>query len=342
MNTPQEILERVLAGHSLAESEAQRAMERILRGEADPAWIAGLLVALRMKGETADEITGFARAMRASATPLRCSAAPLLDTCGTGGDGAGTFNISTACAFVAAGAGVHVAKHGNRSVSSRCGSADVLETLGASLALAPDAVAACVDEVGFGFMFAPSFHGAMRHAVAPRRALGLRTVFNILGPLTNPAGARHQLLGVFDPRLLDRLAEVLPRLGNGRSLLVHGDDGLDELTVTASSWMLVVDAGVTRVRVDPVALGLPLHPAQALQGGDAQRNAQIVRGVLAGEGGAPRDIVLLNAAAALWAAGRSTTLQDGLQQAALAIDSGQARAVLDRFVEFTRRHAGAA
>lgn len=338
--TTRDALEHVVAGGSLDEETACTVMGTVLHGECDPAWIAGWLVALRMKGETVDEIAGFARAMRACAVPLQCAASPLVDTCGTGGDAAGTFNISTTAAFVVAGAGGYVAKHGNRSVSSRCGSADVLEALGAELMLAPELVAACIEEVGFGFLFAPRYHGAMRHAVAPRKALALRTVFNLLGPLTNPAGAPYQLLGVYDSALLPRLAGVLPRLGLRRGLLVHGHDGLDELTVTAESSAVLVDGEAAPLTIRPEDVGLPRHPTSALRGGDAAENARILRQVLRGEAGAARDVTLLNAGAALWTCGRAVDLRDGVSIAAAAIDSGRAQDVLRRYLVFTQKHGG--
>jgi anthranilate phosphoribosyltransferase len=332
-----EALERILRAENLDDTAAESVMDLILAGECTPPWIAGFLVALRQKGETVDEIAGFARAMRRAATPIRCKSVGLVDTCGTGGDGSGTFNISTAAAFVVAGAGGHVAKHGNRSVSSRCGSADVLEALGAELSITPELVADCVDEVGFGFLFAPLLHTAMRHAVEARRALGVRTVFNILGPLTNPAAAQHQLLGVFDASLLSTMADVLALLGTKRALLVHGEDGLDELSVCAPSQMILLEAGRRqRLRIDPVTLGLELHAAESLAGGDAAENARILRAVLAGQGGAARDVTLLNAAAALWAAGLVESLEIGLESAARAIDGGEASRAAEHYVDRTR------
>jgi anthranilate phosphoribosyltransferase len=336
-----DILATVVDGRHLTEAQARRAMEGILAGEVDPAWIAGLLVALRIKGETSDEITGFARAMRGEATPVRCATPALVDTCGTGGDGAGTFNISTAAAFVAAGAGAHVAKHGNRSVSSRCGSADVLEALGVNLQLAPEVVGEAIDTIGFGFLFAPALHQAMRHAVGPRRALGLRTVFNVLGPLTNPAGAPHQVMGVFDEMWLDPLAEVMRRLGNARSLLVHGSDGLDELTVTGPSRAVLVDGSVSRLEVDPAELGLGPHEVGTLRGGDASDNARVLRAVLQGRLGAARDVVVLNAGAALWTCGRADSLAEGCELAARSIDAREALDRLDAYVSFSQAHGGA-
>lgn len=338
-----EAMEAVLARRDLDEGQAEALLGRVLAGEASPEWIAGFLVGLRMKGESVGEITGFARAMRAHATPIRCRTGPLVDTCGTGGDDSGSFNISTTAAFVVAAAGGRVAKHGNRSVSSRCGSADVLEALGARLDLSPDDVGHCVDEVGLGFLFAPALHGAMKHAVGPRRALSVRTVFNMLGPLTNPAGAPHQVIGVYDATLLEPMGRVLDRLGARRAILVHGSDGLDEFTVTGPSRYLLVEGGEVELRdLDPGELGLPRHEASALAGGDAAANAAITREVLGGRPGAAADVVALNAGAALWAAGIAGDLPDGLARAQGCLADGSALALLDRFVEFTNDHGGGA
>lgn len=335
-----EVLEAVLRGDSLDEDRAEATMRSILAGEQSAAGIAGLLVALRAKGEAVEEIVGFARAMRAAALRVPCESDALVDTCGTGGDGSGTFNISTSAAFVVAGAGGHVAKHGNRSVSSRCGSADVLEALGAELSLTPEQVGKCVDDVGFGFLFAPALHGAMRHAVEPRKALGVRTVFNILGPLTNPAGAQHQLLGVFAPQVQTKLAAVLRRLGTARTLVVHGDDGLDEISLAAPSTLIVVegdDIETLRVRAEDV--GLKSQPAAELAGGEAEVNARILREVLSGVPGAPRDVVLLNAGAALWSAKVASDLREGVGLATASVDDGRAAQALDAYIELTRRLA---
>ncbi len=331
-------LEQALRGDPLEVTEARALMERILRGEADPVWIAGWLMALRAKGEAPEEILGFAEALRAHATRIECASDHLVDTCGTGGDGSGSFNISTAAALVAAGAGARVAKHGNRSVSSRCGSADVLEALGVRLELEPQAVARAVDEIGFGFLFAPRHHAALKHAVEPRRALGVRTVFNMLGPLVNPADAPHQVLGVYDAELLPLFGEVLRRLGRRRAMVVHGEDGLDELSVCAPSQVLTLEDGILESsRLDPSSLGLGPHEAHDLAGGDATENAQILRGILGGEGGAGREVVLLNAAAALRVAGICASWEEGLESAAIAIDTGKAREVLDHYVEYSQK-----
>lgn len=332
------LLEHTLAGHDLERADARRALGAVLDGAVDSHWLAGWLVALRVKGETVDELAGMAEAMRDHAARVTADFDDLVDTCGTGGDGSDTFNVSTASAFVAAGAGARVAKHGNRAVSSRCGSADVLEELGGIVELdAPDVVA-CIATVGLGFQYAPRHHAAMRHAAAARRGLAVRTAFNLLGPLTNPAGAPHQVIGVFAPERLAVVAATLAALGTGRSLVVHGRDGLDELSVCAISDAVLVEDGRCReLEVDPAVLGLGPHPAEALAGGDAARNAEIVRSVLDGAPGAPRDIVVLNAAAALWMAGVASSLEDGVRRAAASIDGGLARGVLDRWIDFTRR-----
>ena len=320
---------------SLSENEAAAVMEEIMTGEATPAQLGAFLIALRQKGETAEEIAGMARVMRQKAQRVEYEG-PLLDTCGTGGDGAGTFNVSTAAAFVAAGAGVRVAKHGNRAASSACGSADVLEALGAKIDLTPPQVAHCIQETGFGFMFAQSFHPSMRFAAGPRREIGVRTVFNILGPLTNPAGARHQVLGVADGTLAEKMAEVLARLGCQHALVVHSEDGLDELSLSATSLIYEVKGGqISHYVIAPETVGLTRTPLDAVRGSTPQANAAALRAVFKGEPGPHRDIVLLNAAAALVAADRAATLQDGMALAARSIDSGKALDCLERFVQIT-------
>lgn len=336
-----EILERLLAGEDLNAAEAEALMSAIMAGEATPAQIAGVLIALRAKGETVEEILGFARAMRQAAVPVRPTRDDVIDTCGTGGDRAGTFNISTTVAFVVAGAGLAVAKHGNRSVSSRSGSADVLLALGARLDLPPERIAQAIDEIGIGFLFAPRLHPAMRHAIGPRRELGVRTVFNILGPLTNPAGARAQVLGVFAPHLTEPLAQVLQALGVRAAFVVHGD-GLDELTTSGPNrvsrfGVAGANGRVVTETLDARDLGLAPAPRHALRGGDPEENARILRAILAGEERGPRrEVVLLNAAAALVAGGRAQDLAAGLQQAAASIDSGAALRTLDAFLAFTQ------
>ncbi|MCX8007381.1 MAG: anthranilate phosphoribosyltransferase [Coriobacteriia bacterium] len=333
---------RISTGGSLTEEEAEAVMGAIMDGEATPAQIAALVVGMRMKGETADEIAGFARAMRRRAAPVRPAIPGVLDTCGTGGDGLHTFNISTATAFVVAGAGVPVAKHGNRAVSSSAGSADVLEALGVNLDLDPRAMARCIEECGVGFLFAPALHASMRHAAGPRREIGIRTVFNILGPLTNPAGAARQLLGVYDARLAPVLAEVAGRLGAERVLVVHGHPGMDE--VSASGPTLVaefdVDAGGVRTyQIEPEQAGIARSTLSDVVGGDVQENAAILRRVLEGEKGPRRDIVLLNAGAALMAAGVASDLADGVERARQSIDSGRAAESLGRLVAVSSRLA---
>jgi anthranilate phosphoribosyltransferase len=333
-----QVLRRALLGEDLDRESARWVMESILEGKASAPWIAGWLIALKQKGESVAEIVGFAEAVRAHADLIRCEREPLVDTCGTGGDGAHTFNISTAAALVAAGAGAHVAKHGNRSVSSRCGSADVMEALGARLELSNARVQQAIDEIGFGFLFAPRHHSALKHAVEPRRELGVRTAFNLLGPLVNPAAAPHQVVGVYDGRLLPKLGEVLQELGTCRALLVHGDDGLDELSVCAPSRTLLVEKGRVEGRVDPGELGLGPHPPQALKGGDVRENATILREVLKGKKGARRDATVLNAAAALQVAGLVEDLKEGVTRAAESIDRGDAAAVLSAYSNFTHEH----
>ncbi len=331
---------RVVAGQVLDAPSMESAMERILSGAASPARIAAFAVALRMRGETAGELAAAARVLRrrAVALPLVAEGRRLLDTCGTGGDGADTFNISTTAAIVVAACGVEVAKHGNRAVSSRSGSADVIEALGIRLEHAPDDVAATLDALGIAFLFAPAFHGAMRHAAPVRRELGLRTFFNLLGPLANPAGASHQLLGVYDPERLVSIAEVLGALGVRGAWVVHGDGGLDEVSPCGVTRVAVLAAepggaySVDERTVEPSDFGLEPVPLDALGGGDAATNAGITRAVLAGEPGAPRTAVLINAAAALCAAGETDDLREATARAAAAVDGGAAAELLDRWI----------
>jgi len=337
-----ESLRDVVDGRSLSEDRAYAVMSQIMDGEATPAQIGGLLAAMRAKRETIDEIVGFARAMREHSVRVETHRRPLVDTCGTGGDGKGTFNVSTTAAFVVAGAGVAVAKHGNRAASSRCGSADVLEALGVNLDLTAAQVGACIDEVGIGFLFAQRHHPAMKHAAQPRRELGIRTVFNVLGPLTNPACAAHQVLGVFDAGLCPMLAEALGRLGSTEAMVVHGEDGLDEISVCARTCV----SHLVRGRVQTQALdardllpGASPPDPQALRGGESPaENAAILRAVLAGESGPRRDIVLLNAAAALVTAGAADGWQGALALAGASIDSGAAARTLDDLITTTRRY----
>jgi anthranilate phosphoribosyltransferase len=317
----------------LSEEEAASVMEEILSGEATPAQLAAFLTALRMKGETVEEIAGMVRVMRSKACRVPFDGA-LLDTCGTGGDSSNSFNVSTAAAFVAAGAGARVAKHGNRAMSSRCGSADVLEALGAKIDLAPEAALVCLQRTGFCFMFAPQFHPAMRFAAGPRREMGIRTVFNILGPLCNPAGARHQVLGVAEAALGEKLAQVLVRLDCEHALVVHGQEGLDELSVSGPSDVWEIREGrIERSVLMPAEAGVSSHPLESLRGGGPEENALMLRSVLEGERGALRDFTLLNAAAALVAFGSADGIAGGVEKAAEAVDSGAARDLLDRFVE---------
>jgi anthranilate phosphoribosyltransferase len=322
---------------NLTEEEAAQAMRQIMEGGATPAQISAFLIGLRIKGETIEEVTGCARVMREKATHIRAPSANVIDTCGTGGDGAQTFNISTTAAFVVAGAGVLVAKHGNRSVSSRCGSADLLQALGVTIELSPEMAEKCLAEVGITFLFAPLFHSAMKFAIGPRREIGVRTIFNILGPLTNPAGARCQILGVYRKELTASMARVLGNLGSTRAFVVHGADGLDEITTTSETHVTILNEGnISHSVIIPEALGLRRAPLGALRGGDAQQNAEISMRVLEGKPGLQRDVVLLNAAAALAVAGTAPDLQAGLQLAAHAIDSGAALEKLRRLQQFTR------
>lgn len=323
---------QLLAGQDLDEDQTAAAMTEIMDGAASPAQFAGFVVALRAKGETVDEVVGLVKTMRALSQKISVSGV-VLDTCGTGGDRTGTFNVSTAAAIVCAGAGAKVAKHGNRAASSRCGSADVLEALGVKIDLPPDAVAACIEEAGIGFCFAPVFHPAMRHAAVPRRELGIATIFNFLGPLTNPAGATRQALGVADPRMVDIMVETLARLGSERVLAFHGAGGLDELSTAGPSYVVELNAGnITRWTIDPADLDLPPAPIEALAGGSAQDNAAEIRSVLDGTSGPKRDVVLLNAAAGLVAAGKADDIAGGMAAGRAAIDSGQAAEALDRLI----------
>ncbi|MDO8880137.1 MAG: anthranilate phosphoribosyltransferase [Coriobacteriia bacterium] len=333
-------ISRVTQGDALAEGEARLVMGLIMDGEATPAQISALVVGMRMKGETVDEIVGFARAMRERATPVRPTVARYIDTCGTGGDGLHTFNVSTTTALVVAGAGVPVAKHGNRAVSSSAGSADVLEALGVDITLDAAGMARCIDECGIGFLFAQSLHASMRHAGVPRREIGIRTVFNILGPLTNPAGASRQLLGVYDARLAPVMAEVAGRLGAERVLVVNGHPGMDEVSASGPTTVADYDAAVGDVRtyeIAPEEVGIARSTIAEIAGGDAQANAALVRAVLAGEHGARRDVVLMNAAAALLVAGEVADLAAGVVLARESIDSERALQTLEQLVVVSRR-----
>ncbi|MCE9671953.1 anthranilate phosphoribosyltransferase [Myxococcus stipitatus] len=333
--TLKEALGKVVGRRDLTREEMARVMGLMLAGEASPAQVGALATALKMKGETEDEILGAAEAMRACATKLTPRAQVVLDTCGTGGDGAHTFNISTAVAFVAAGAGVTVAKHGNRAVSSRCGSADVLAALGVSMERPHERVALDIDEHGVGFLFAPSHHGALRHVAQARRDLGFHSVFNLLGPLTNPAGARYQLLGTFDGKRVEQTARVLGRLGSRRAWVVHGHDGLDEISPCAPTEVAELrEDGTVRVfTVRPEDAGLEVVPRESIAGGDADENAKRLRSLLDGERSGLRTAVLLNAAAALVVVGQVDDLREGVRRAESAIDSGAASRKLAALIQ---------
>lgn len=335
-----EAIAKVVAGTDLSEAEMVGVMETIMSGEATPAQIGAFITALRIKGETVAEITGAARVMRAKATRVQAVAEGeiLVDTCGTGGDASGTFNVSTTSAFVVAAAGVPVAKHGNRSVSSHCGSADVLEALGVDLTLSPEQIGRCIREIGIGFMFAPALHGAMKHAIGPRREIGIRTIFNILGPLTNPAGANVQVMGVYDPALTETLALVLGRLGARRALVVCGEGNLDEITITGatrvSDW---ANGALTTYSIHPAELGLATASLAEIKGGTtAPEAAAQLRMVLSGKAGPCLDMVLLNAGAALMAAGRSDDLVGGVALASKVVASGAALNKLEALLTFSR------
>ena len=332
----QQALQRLLDGLDLGRDETREVMGEIMRGEATPAQIGAFLVALRAKGETPDEIAGCAEAMRAHVLGVRPRRDDLVDTAGTGGDGAHTINISTAAALVAAAAGAAVAKHGNRAVSSFCGSADVLEALGFTLEQEPGRIARSIDELGFGFLFAPSHHPAMRHAAPVRTELATRTVFNVLGPLTNPAGARAQVVGVYSPQLVRTIAEVLARLGARRAFVVHGAGGIDELSPIGTNLVAeVVDGSVHERELDPEAeLGIERCSIEELRGGTPEENANAIRAVFAGSDGGRRSAILLNAAGAIAAAGHATDLREGLELARAAVDSGAAEERLEQLVAF--------
>jgi len=335
--TVQEALARLLEGRDLTRGEARDVMGCVMRGEATPAQIGGLLVALRFKGETADEIAGCAEAMREHVLAVHPKREDLVDTAGTGGDGQRTFNISTAAALVAAAAGAGVAKHGNRAVSSASGSADVLEALGFDLEQPPERIERSIDELGFGFLFAPSHHPAMRHAAPVRRELAARTVFNVLGPLTNPAGARAQVVGVYSPHLVPTIADVLAQLGARRAFVVHGYGGVDELSPAGPNLVAEVVEGDVSIReIDPLDFGVPRFAPGALEGGTPAENAATVREVFAGAPGAKREAVLLNAAGAIAAAGRAADLPEGYAIAREAVDSGAAAMRLEALIVFSR------
>lgn len=326
----------LVEGLNLTEGEMQRVMEAIMEGEATSAQIASLITALRIKGETIEEITGCARVMREKAETIKPNIDYYIDTCGTGGDGVHTFNISTAVAFVAAAGGVAVAKHGNRSVSSKSGSADVLEELGVNIDLSPEKVKDCIEKIGIGFMFAPAFHKSMKHAAGPRRELGIRTIFNILGPLTNPASAKGQILGVFDSKLVLPMATVLRNLGLERAMVVYGRDGLDEITLTDKTLVCELrDGDIVQYEIDPREYGFGLCKINDVQGEDAKVNAKIIREVLSFKKGFPLDIVILNSAAALYIGKKADSLRRGIDMAREIIESGKAMAKLEEFIYYT-------
>ena len=339
-----EAIGQVILGNDISEGDMYGVMNEIMSGEATPAQIGSFITALRMKGETVEEITGAVRVMREKATPIETGVDVgkgeiLMDTCGTGGDGSGTFNVSTASAFVVAGAGVVVAKHGNRSISSKCGSADVLEAAGVALDLTPEQVGRCIREIGIGFLFAPVLHGAMKYAIGPRREIGIRTIFNILGPMTNPAGANVQVIGVFDGKLTEPLAHVLEKLGTKRALIVHGEGGLDELTVTGATRISELKNGkVSSYMITPQEMGLPTAVLAELRGGEtAEESAVQLRSVLLGTPGPKRDMVILNSGAALMVAGLAEDIQGGVKLAAGIIDSGKATQKLEQLVAFSKK-----
>ena len=320
----------------LSEAETIEVMNQIMTGEATPLQVAAVLTALRMKGETVDEITGAARVMREKAHRVNVGSRTVLDTCGTGGDQKGTFNISTTSAFVIAGAGVHVAKHGNRSVSSQSGSADVLGALGVKVDAPRERVEQCIAKIGIGFLFAPLLHEAMKYAVQPRRDIGIRTIFNILGPLTNPAMATHQLIGIYSGELVDAIAHVLKNLGSARAMVVHGLEGLDEISLCGPTKVAELrDGQVREYTIEPGQFGFKRCQLEELHGGNAAQSALIVRGVLEGKPGPARDVVLLNSGAALYVSGRAATIADGIGLAAESIDSAKARQKLEQLVEMT-------
>ena len=329
-------IDTLAEGHDLSLEDAAAVLSEIMHGRATEIQIAGFLIALRTKGETVDELAGLAQTMRALATPVRVSRDDLLDTAGTGG-GRRTFNVSTTAALIAAGAGCTVAKHGNRSATGLSGSADLLEALGARIDLGPEAVARCIEEVGFGFMFAPAHHQATRYVVPVRRELAVRTIFNFLGPLTNPAGATRQLIGVSDPDFLETMAGALARLGTRHALIVSSEDGLDELSISAPTRVVeVIGEEVRTQTVAPEQVGLQPAASREVPGGDPQQNADTARRIFAGAPGAARDLAVLNAGAAIYAAGRADSIEEGVRVAERAVDSGAAKAALERFVDRTR------
>ena len=334
-----EAIGKVIEKKNLTEAEMVSAFDEIMSGGASPAQIGAFITALRMKGETIEEITGAARVMREKALHIKTKAKMIVDTCGTGGDESGTFNISTTAAFVTSGAGLTVAKHGNKSVSSKSGSADVLRSLGVNIEVAVSHVERCLDEIGIGFLFAPLLHGAMKHAIGPRREIGIRTIFNILGPLTNPAGAHSQVLGVYDAKLTEPLAKVLQNLGSTHVFVVHGADGLDEITLTGKTYISELKHGeIENYEILPEDFGFERCKKEELLGGDSETNARITLDILKGKNGPHRDIVLLNAAAVIVAGGKSKDLREGLKAASESIDSGMAMKKLDGLRRLTNEY----
>lgn len=331
-----EALDKIVQKIDLPEGEMMAVMEEIMEGKATPAQIGSLATALRMKGETVEEVTGAARIMRRKAARVNACATTIVDTCGTGGDKLGTFNISTTTAFVVAAAGIVVAKHGNRAVSSGCGSADVLEALGVNISVDQEIVEECLQQIGIGFLFAPKLHGAMKYAVGPRREIGIRTIFNMLGPLTNPAGATAQLLGVYDAKLTEMFAGVLKNMGTKRAFVVHGADGLDEVTITGETRVAELKDGVIRAyNISPKEFVGATYPLDAIRGGDPAVNARILTDVLSGTPGACRDIVLMNAAPAIVAGEKAADIREGVKIAADCIDSGRAVKKLQALIEMS-------
>jgi anthranilate phosphoribosyltransferase len=344
-----EAIAKVIERQDLSEAEMIDVMDQIMGGEATPAQIGSFVTALRMKGETVPEIIGAAKVMRDRATPIKVGSVvdldreeinidreTILDTCGTGGSGTRSFNISTTVALAVASCGVRVAKHGNRSISSACGSADVLEKLGVNLNISPEKVSHCVTEIGIGFLFAPALHGAMKHAIGPRKEIGIRTIFNILGPLTNPAGADRQVLGVYQEKLVEPLAKVLSGLGCKRGFVVHGSDGMDEITLTGPTLVAAITGDMVELQtIEPEQFGFQCCQLADLQGGDAEQNAEIVRSILSGESGPKRDVVVLNGAYALLAAGQATSVPDGIEKLQIVLDEGFALAKLEALIRMT-------
>jgi len=333
-----EAIDKAVRKIDLPETEMMAAMEEIMGGEATPAQIGALITALRMKGETVEEVTGAARIMRQKATRVNACATTVVDTCGTGGDKLNTFNISTTTAFVVAAAGIIVAKHGNRAVSSGCGSADVLEALGVNISIDQEIIEECIQQIGIGFLFAPKLHGAMKYAIGPRREIGIRTIFNMLGPLTNPAGATSQLLGVYDPKLTEMFADVLKNMGTKRAFVVHGSDGLDEVTITGETRVAELNDGIIRTyNIHPKDYVGKTYSLDAVRGGDPAVNARITRDVLSGKPGACRDVVLMNAALAIVAGQKAADIKEGVKLAADCIDTGAAVKKLQALIEMSNR-----